>query len=279
VKEAATKTNDAAGDGTTTATVLAHAIMQKGGKLLGTGVNAISVKRGIDKAVAAIVVELEKMSKPVASKAEYKAIANISAQDEEVGEIISEVIDEVGKDGVVTVEIGQTFGIEKKFVEGMQFDTGYISPYFVTDTVKMESIFERPYILITDNKITSAEEVLPVIELLANKGVKELVIICDNIEGDALKTVVVNKLRGIFNTLAIKAPAFGDRRGEVLEDLAILTGGKVITGAAGLSLKDVTLDDLGTASRVVSTKDHTVIVDGSETRGYSRAYSCYFSLP
>jgi len=260
VKEAATKTNDAAGDGTTTATVLAHAIMQKGGKLLGTGVNAISVKRGIDKAVAAIVVELEKMSKPVASKAEYKAIANISAQDEEVGEIISEVIDEVGKDGVVTVEIGQTFGIEKKFVEGMQFDTGYISPYFVTDTVKMESIFERPYILITDNKITSAEEVLPVIELLANKGVKELVIICDNIEGDALKTVVVNKLRGIFNTLAIKAPAFGDRRGE---DLAILTGGKVITGAAGLSLKDVTLDDLGTASRVVSTKDHTVIVDGS----------------
>jgi chaperonin GroEL len=267
VKEAATKTNDAAGDGTTTATVLAHAIMQEGLKHLSSGSNAISIKRGIDKAVEAVIKELEKMKTMVKKKEEYKAVATISAQDEEVGDVIAEVIEETTKNGdianaVITVEAGQTLGIEKEYVEGMQFDNGYISAYFVTDAARMEATFENAHILITDKKISSIQEILPLLESLAQRGKKELVIIAENVEGEALATLVVNKLRGGFSALAVKAPAFGDRRKEILKDIATLTGGRVISEEVGLKLENATLDDLGTARRVVSSKDATLIVDG-----------------
>ena len=267
VKEAATKTNDAAGDGTTTATVLAHAIMQEGLKHLGSGKNAISIKNGILKAVEAVDKYLESIKKNVSKKEEFAAVATISAQDEEIGGVIAEVIDEVGKDGVVTVEAGQTLGLEKEFVEGMQFDQGYISPYFVTDPATMKSVFERPYILITDKKIASIQEILPLLESLAQKGRKELVIISENVEGEALATLVVNKLRGTFLTLAVKAPAFGDRRKEMLKDIAILTGGRVISEEIGLKLENTTVEDLGTARRVVATKDDCTVIDGGGSKG------------
>ncbi|MBM3231009.1 chaperonin GroEL [Candidatus Peregrinibacteria bacterium] len=262
VKEAATRTNDAAGDGTTTATVLAYAIMNEGLKHLQKGANAISIKRGIDKAVTAITSELEKMKKTVSKKEEYKAVATISAQDEEVGEVIAEVIDKVKADGVVTVDKGQTLGIETEYVEGMQFDNGYISPYFVTDTQKMEAVFENPYILITDKKIGSIQEILPVLEKLAQRGRKEVVVICENMEGEALATLVVNKLRGTFSALAVKAPAFGERRKAILQDVAILTGGRVISDEVGLKLENTELQDLGQADRVIAGKDNTTIVGG-----------------
>lgn len=262
VKEAATKTNEAAGDGTTTATVLAHAIMTEGLKHIKSGANAISIKRGIDKAVTAVVAELEKMKKDVDSKAEYKAVATISAQDEKIGDTIAEVIDQVGNNGVVTVDKGQTFGIEKEYVEGMQFDNGYISPYFVTDTSRMESVFENPAMLITDKKIGSIQDILPLLEKLAQSGKKEIVIICENIEGEALATLVVNKLRGTFSALAIKAPAFGDRRKAILSDIAALTGGRVISEEVGLKLENTDIADLGTCDRVICSKDNTTIVGG-----------------
>jgi len=262
VKEAATKTNDAAGDGTTTATVLAFAIMEEGLKHITSGSNAISIKRGIDKAVLAVSDELENMKKDVRSKEEYEAVATISAQDEGIGKVIAEVIDEVGKDGVVTVEAGQTLGIEKEYVEGMQFENGYISPYFVTDTQRMEAVFENPAILITDKKISSIQEILPLLEGLAQKGQKEIVIIAENVEGEALATLVVNKIRGTFSALAIKAPAFGDRRKEILHDIAALTGGRVISEEVGLKLENATVEDLGTSRRVVCTKDNTLVIDG-----------------
>jgi len=263
VKEAATRTNDAAGDGTTTATVLAHAIMSKGMKHLTSGINAISLKRGIDKAVVAVTAHLDKMKKNISSKEEYKAIATISAQDEEIGTIIAEIIEEVGKEGVITVESGQTLGIEKEFVEGMQFDNGYISAYFMTDTTRMEAVFQNPYILITDKKISTIQEIMPVLEALAQKGRKEIVIIAENIEGDALPTLVLNKLRGTFSALGIKAPAFGDRRKEILKDIAALTGGRVISEEVGLKLENATIDDLGRARRVIADKDKTLIIDGA----------------
>ena len=262
VREAATKTNDAAGDGTTTATVLAFAIMEEGMKHLSAGSNAISIKRGIDKAVAAVARELDAMKKAVSKKEEYAAVANISAQDEEIGNVIAEIIDEVGKDGVVTVEAGQTLGIEKEFVEGMQFENGYISPYFITDTVRMEAAYENPYILITEKKISSIQEILPLLEALAQHGKKELVIIAETVEGEALPTLVVNKLRGTFSTLAVKAPAFGDRRKEILRDIAALTGGRVISEEVGLKLENATIEDLGRARRVVADKDKTLVIDG-----------------
>jgi chaperonin GroEL len=262
VKEAATKTNDAAGDGTTTATVLAHAMMEEGMKHISTGSNAISIKRGIDKAVSAVTAHLEKMKKDVKRKEEYAAVATISAQDEDIGKAIAEVIDEVGKDGVVTVEAGQTLGLEKEYVEGMQFDNGYISAYFVTDPARMEAVFERAHILITDKKISSIQEILPLLESLAQKGRKEIVIIAESVEGEALTTLVLNKLRGTFSALAVKAPAFGDRRKEILKDIAVLTGGRVISEEVGLKLENATIDDLGTARKVVATKDNTLIVDG-----------------
>jgi chaperonin GroEL len=262
VKEAATKTNDAAGDGTTTATVLAHAMMDEGMKHLSSGCNAILIKKGMEMATADVTTSLEKMKKDVTKKSEYAAVATISAQDSAIGEMIAEVIDEVGKDGVVTVEAGQTLGIEKEFVEGMQFDQGYISAYFVTDPARMEASYEKPYILITDKKISSIQEILPILEQVAQKGRKEIVIVCENIEGEALTTLVLNKLRGTFNALAIKAPAFGDRRKEILKDIAALTGGRVISEEVGLKLENATLDDLGQARKVVSDKDATLIVDG-----------------
>jgi chaperonin GroEL len=263
VKEAATKTNDAAGDGTTTATVLAHAIMLEGLKHLGSGKNAISIKNGIMKAVAAVSKYLDTIKKNVSKKEEFAAVATISAQDEQIGSLIAEVIDEVGKDGVVTVEAGQTLSIEKEFVEGMQFDQGYISQYFVTDAQGMKAVFEKPYILITDKKIASIQEILPVLEAVAQRGRKEMVIIAETVEGEALATLVLNKLRGTFNTLAIKAPAFGDRRKEMLKDIAILTGGRVISEEVGLKLENATIEDLGQARRVVSTKDDSTIIDGA----------------
>lgn len=262
VKEAATKTNDAAGDGTTTATVLAHAMMEEGMKHLTSGSNAILIKRGIDMAVENVTKELERMKKDVSKKEEFAAVATISAQDDEIGSVIADVISKVGKDGVVTVEAGQTLGIEMEFVEGMQFDNGYISPYFVTDGQRMEATFERASILITDKKIGSIQEILPILEGLAQRGKKELVIIAESVEGEALATLVVNKLRGTFSTLAIKAPAFGDRRKEILRDIAALTGGRYISEEVGLKLENVTVDDLGKARRVVSDKDKTVIVGG-----------------
>ncbi len=262
VKEAATRTNDAAGDGTTTATVLAHAIMQEGLKHLGSGKNAISIKNGILKAVDAVSKFLDSIKKTISKKEEFAAVATISAQDTEIGDVIAEVIDEVGKDGVVTVEAGQTLGLEKEFVEGMQFDQGYISPYFVTDAQTMRAVYEKPYILITDKKISSIQEILPLLEAVAQKGRKELVIIAESVDGEALATLVVNKLRGTFHTLAVKAPAFGDRRKDMLRDIAALTGGRVISEEVGLKLENTTLDDLGTARRVVATKDDCTIIDG-----------------
>lgn len=262
VREAATKTNDAAGDGTTTATVLAFAMMEEGLKHLNAGSNPIAIKKGIEKAVAAVNAELEAMKKPVSKKEEYAAVATISAQDSEIGDVIAEIIDEVGKDGVVTVEAGQTLGIEKELVEGMQFENGYISPYFITDAGRMESAYENPYILITDKKIASIQEILPLLEGLAQRGKKELVIIAETVEGEALATLVVNKLRGTFSTLAVKAPAFGDRRKEILKDIAALTGGRVISEEVGLKLENATVEDLGRARRVVADKDKTLVIDG-----------------
>lgn len=262
VKEAATKTNDAAGDGTTTATVLAHAMMEEGMKHLKSGSNPILIKHGMEMATAEVTAFLEKFKKDVTKKSEYAAVATISAQDKEIGDMIAEVIDEVGKDGVVTVEAGQTMGNEKEFVEGMQFDQGYISPYFVTDANRMEAVYEKPYILITDKKISSVQELLPVLEQVAQKGRKEIVIICESIEGEALTTLILNKIRGNFSALAVKAPAFGERRKEILKDIAALTGGKLISEEIGLTLENVKLADLGQARKVVSTKDATLIVDG-----------------
>lgn len=263
VKEAATKTNDAAGDGTTTATVLAYAIMNEGLKHVKSGANAIAIKRGIDKAVSTVVDELEKMKKDVDDREEYKAVATISAQDEKIGDTIADVIEKVGKDGVITVDKGQTFGIEMEYVEGMQFDNGYISPYFITDTSRMEAVYENPALLITDKKISSIQEIVPLLEKLAQSGKKEIVIICENIEGEALATLVVNRLRGTFSALAIKAPAFGDRRKAILADIAALTGARVISEEVGLKLENADLEDLGHCDRVISSKDNTTVVGGS----------------
>jgi len=263
VREAATKTNDAAGDGTTTATVLAEGMIAEGLKFLTAGANAISMKNGIMKAVDAVVADLDKQKKTISTKEEYAAVATISAQDPNVGKIISEVMDQVGTDGVVTVEAGQTMGLEKEYVEGMQFDSGYISPYFVTDPGRMEAIYKNPFILITDRKIGSIQDILPVLEALAQKGRKEIVIISENVEGEALATLVVNKIRGTFSAVAVKAPAFGDRRKEILKDIAILTGARVISEEVGLKLENTKIEDLGQAGKIVVTKDNTLIVDGA----------------
>ncbi len=262
VREVASKTNDMAGDGTTTATVLAQAIMEEGVKNVAAGANPMALRRGIDKAAAHIVEELDKMAKPVKAKEEIANVATISAGDAEVGKLIAEVMDTIGEDGIVTVEEGQTMGLEKDVVEGMQFDKGFVSPYMVTDTARMEAVYENPYILLTDKKISSIQEILPLLEQLAQEGKKELVIIAEDVEGEALTTLLLNKLRGTFNTLAIKAPAFGDRRKAMLEDIAILTGGQVITDELGLKLEDTTVEMLGAARKVIADKDDTTIVEG-----------------
>jgi len=263
VKEVASKTNDVAGDGTTTATVLAQSIVTEGIKNVTAGISPQDLRRGIEKGVDEIVRVLkEKVSKPVASNEDIAHIASISANDPEIGKIIAEVMDEVGKDGVITVEESQEFGIKKEIVEGMQFDKGYVSPYMITDAGRMEAIWEDPYILVTDQKISAIHDILPLLEKIAQTGKKEMVIVADEIEGEALATFVVNKLRGILNVLAIKAPGFGDRKKEMLLDIAVLTGAKVISEEVGLKLENVELDDLGQARKVVATKDNTTIIEG-----------------
>lgn len=262
IKEAAAKTNDAAGDGTTTATVLAQAIITNGLKLVSAGVNPIEIRKGIEKRVAELVSELKKMSKVISSPEEIAQVAAISANDQEIGKIIAEAMNSVGKEGVITVEEGQSFGIEKEVVEGMQFDKGYISPYMITNQDNMKAEMNEPYILVTDKKITSIQEVLPLLEKIIQSGKKDLVIIAEDIEGEALATFVVNKLRGIFNVLGIKAPGFGDRRKAILEDMAILTGSRLITEEVGLKLDKVELSDLGQARKIVASKEHTTIIDG-----------------
>lgn len=262
VKEVASKTNDAAGDGTTTATVLAQAMISEGLKLVASGISPIEIKHGIDKKVAEIVAELKKMSKKISSKEEIAQVASISANDKEIGNIIAEAMEVVGKDGVITVEEGQSFGVEKEVVEGMQFDKGYASPYMITDTASMKAEFNNPYILVTDKKISSLQEILPLLEKIVQSGKKDLVIIADEIEGEALATFVVNKLRGTFNVLGIKAPGFGDRKKFMLEDIAILTSAKFISEEVGLKLENTNIEDLGQARKVVASKDNTTIVDG-----------------
>ena len=262
VREVASKTNDMAGDGTTTATVLAQAVMEEGVKNVAAGANPMALRRGIEKAAHHVVAELDKMAKPVKSKEEIANVAAISADDPEVGKLIAEVMETIGEDGIVTVEESQTMGLEKEVVEGMQFDKGYVSPYMVTDTTRLEAVFENAPILITDKKISSIQEILPLLEQLAQEGKKELVIIAEEVEGEALTTLILNKLRGTFNALAIKAPAFGDRRKAMLEDIAVLTGGQVITDDLGLKLEEATVEMLGEARKVIANKDTTTIVEG-----------------
>ena len=267
VKEVASKTNDNAGDGTTTATILAQAMIAEGLKLVSSGVSPMEIRLGMEKKTAEIVASLKKMSKEIRSKEEIAQVASISANDPQIGLKIAEAMDKVGKDGVVTVEEGQSFGVEVEVVEGMQFDKGYVSPYMITNPESMKAEFEDPYILITDKKVASVQEILPLLEKIAQSGKKDLVIIADEIEGEALATFVVNKLRGTFNVLGVKAPGFGDRRKAMLEDIAALTGGRMISEEVGLKLENADLGDLGQARKVVSSKDNTTIVDGKGDQG------------
>jgi chaperonin GroEL len=262
VKEVATKTDDVAGDGTTTAVVLAHAMVSDGLRNVTAGANPMQVKGGIEKAVEAVVDEIKRVARPVETRAQIAAVASISAADPEVGEIIADVMDKVGKDGVITVEEGQTLGLEREYTEGMQFDRGYISAYFVTNPDRMEAVLEDALILITDKKISSVPDILPALEKVVSVG-KPVLIIAEDVDGEALATLVVNKLRGTVQVLAVKAPGFGDRRKEMLRDLAIITGGTVISEEIGRKLDSVTAEDLGKARRVVATKDDTTIVDGA----------------
>ncbi len=262
IKEVASKTNDIAGDGTTTAVVLTQALVEEGFKKTTLGVNSVGIRLGIEAAAREVVTALRHLAKPIKSKQETKQVATISAESEEFGEIIADAIEKVGKDGVVTVEESQSFGVESELVEGMQFDKGYVSPYMITDPERMESEYDDALILLTDKKISSIKDILPVLERLANSGKKELVIIAEDVDGEALATLVVNKIRGVFNALAIKAPGFGDRRKEMLEDIATLTGGRVISEEVGLKLENVDLAMLGRARKVVASKDATTIVGG-----------------
>jgi len=266
LKEAATKTNDAAGDGTTTATVLAQAIVHEGLRNIAAGANAMQLKQGIDLAADAVIDRILEIATPINTKEEIAQVASNSAADKEVGELIAEVFEKVGKDGVITVEESKGFEFETEFTEGMQIDRGYISPYFVTNTERMEAEFEDPYILITDKKISAIADILPTIEAVARTG-KALVILSEDVDGEALATLVVNKLQGRFQSLAVKAPGFGDRRKEMLRDIAALTGARVISEDLGRKLDSVTLEDLGSSRRVVATKDDTTFVDGQGDAG------------
>ncbi len=262
LKEAATKTNDIAGDGTTTSTVLAHAMVSDGLKNLSAGANPMMLKRGIEAAAKAVADAIAKQSIDVTTKEEIASVAAISAQDQAIGDLIAEVMDKVGKDGVITVEESKGLEFETEYVEGMQFDRGYISPYFVTDPENMESTIEEPYLLIHDKKISAASDIVPLLEKLVQVGKRELVVIAEDIEGEALATLVLNKLRGMLSVLAVKAPGFGDRRKAMLQDIAILTGGTVITEELGRKLESVTINDLGQAAKVSATKDDTTIIEG-----------------
>ena len=266
LKEVATKTDDVAGDGTTTAVVLGQALVSEGLRVVTAGANPMVVKRGIEAAVDAVVAEIAKQARPVDNREQIAAVAAISAADPEVGEIIAEVMDKVGKDGVITVEEGQSLGLEKEYTEGMQFDRGYLSAYFVTNPDRMEAVLDSPLILITDKKISSVQDMLPALEKAVQQG-KPTVIIAEDIDGEALATLVVNKLRGTVSVLAVKAPGFGDRRKEMLRDIAVLTGGTVISEEVGRKLDSVTAEDFGSARRVVSTKDDTTIIDGDGAAG------------
>ena len=262
VKEVAKKTDDVAGDGTTTATVLAQALVREGLRNVAAGSNPMSLKRGIEKAVDSIATELLKMAKPVETKEQIAATASISAADSTIGEMIAEAMDKVGKEGVITVEESNTFGLELELTEGMRFDKGYISPYFVTDSDRMETVLEDPYILISNSKIANIKELVPILEKVMQSG-KPLAIIAEDVEGEALATLIVNKIRGTFRSSAVKAPGFGDRRKAMLQDIAILTGATVISEEVGLKLEQATMDLLGTARKVVITKDETTIVEGN----------------
>ena len=262
LKEAATKTNDIAGDGTTTATVLAQIIVHEGLKNVAAGANPMLIKHGIEAGVDAIVENLKKLAVKVEKHDQISQVATISAQDKEIGELIAEVMDKVGKDGVITVEESKSLHFETEFVEGMEFDRGYISPYFITAPESMQSEIKDPYVLIYDKKISAAQDIIPILEKLVQRGKRDLVIIAEDVDGEALATLVLNKLRGMLNVLAIKAPGFGDRRKAMLQDIAVLTNGTVITEELGRKLESVTIEDLGHAARVVSTKDDTTIIDG-----------------
>jgi chaperonin GroEL len=262
LKQAATKTNDVAGDGTTTATVLAQAIVNEGLRNLAAGANPMLMKRGIDAATQAVVDEIKRQATPLKGNDDIEHIAGVSANDPEIGKLLAESMDKVGRDGVITVEEGKGLKLEVEYTEGMQFDRGYISAYFITDSGRMEAAVEEPYLLITDKKISAINEIVPVLEKLVQTGRKELVIIAEDVDGEALATLVVNKLRGILNVLAVKAPGFGDRRKEMLRDIATLTGGQVISEELGKKLDATTLADLGQARRVLSTKDDTTIIEG-----------------
>ncbi len=264
-KEVATKTNDVAGDGTTTATVLARAMVHRGMRNVAAGANPMGLKRGIEKAVATAVEAIKNQAKEVESKDEIAQVAAISAADPAIGDVLAEALDKVGKDGVVTVEESNTFGMELDFVEGMQFDKGYISPYFVTDQERMEAVLDEPYVAQVNKKVSSVQELLPLLEKVLQAG-KPLLLMAEDVEGEALATLVVNKIRGTFNAVAVKAPGFGDRRKAMLQDMAILTGGQVISEEVGLKLENATLDLLGKARKIVVTKDDTTIVEGGGSR-------------
>jgi chaperonin GroEL len=261
VREVATATNDVAGDGTTTATVLAQAIVREGLKNVAAGANPMGLKRGIESAVALVVEDLKKQSKEISGKEDIARVATISAREREIGDVIADAIEKVGKDGVVNVEEGQTFGLELEFTEGMQFDKGYLSPYMITDPERMEAVLDDPYILIANQKIGAVKDILPVLEQVIQSG-KPLLIVAEDVEGESLATIVVNKLRGTFTAVAVKAPGFGDRRKRMLEDIAILAGGEVITEELGLKLENTKLSQLGHARKVVVDKDSTTIIDG-----------------
>ncbi len=260
IKEVSSKTNDTAGDGTTTAAVLAQAIITQGLKNIEAGANPLAIKKALEIGSKRVIEELKKIAKKINKKEEIIQVATISAEDEELGKMIADVIDEVGKDGVVTVEESQTFGLQKEVVKGLQFDRGYVSPYMITDPERMEAVLDEPYIFITDKKISSVQEIVPILEKVASSGKKEVLIIADEIEGDALATLVVNKLRGVLQAVAVKAPGFGDRKKEMLEDIAIVTGGEVISEEKGMKIENVTLKEFGRARKVIITKENTTIV-------------------
>ncbi|MFA6525186.1 MAG: chaperonin GroEL [Patescibacteria group bacterium] len=262
VKEVATKTNDVAGDGTTTATILAQSMVNEGIRNVAAGANPMIVKKGMDRGVTAVIEELKKISKAISNKEEKEQVASISANDPEIGKVIAEAMEMVGNEGVITVEESQSFGITKEVVDGMQFDKGYVSPYMITNPERLEAVYEDAYILITDQKISAMNDIVPLLEKVAQAGKKELVIIAEEVEGEALATLVVNKIRGTFNTLAIKAPGFGDRRKEMLEDIAVLTGARVISEDAGLKIESTEIESLGKARKVVAVKENTTIIEG-----------------
>src|SRR6266568_3831098 len=262
VREVATSTNDVAGDGTTTATVLAQAIVKDGLRNVAAGANPMAIKRGIERAVEQVVENLKSQSKEISGKEDIARVATVSSRDREIGEVLSDAIEKVGKDGVVNVEEGQTFGLELEFTEGMQFDKGYLSPYMITDPERMEAVLEDPYILVANQKIGAVKDLLPVLEQVIQAG-KPLLIVAEDVEGESLATIVVNKLRGTFQAVAVKAPGFGDRRKRMLEDIAILTGAEVITEELGLKLENTKLSQLGRARRIVVDKDSTTLIDGA----------------